>query len=131
MFTIRRTDKFTTYLVPNTTHCGIGNGVNSGDGQTVEFTYDAWVCMDDKGLDDSGFVIDNKEFKVFFDTQKRTSLSCERLCYKAAQHFFKIASKSKQGMRYVDEVCVKIWGLPGVAYAEYKWTRSDSKRAAA
>ncbi len=127
MFTIRRIDKFTTYLVPGTSHCGIGTGKNSGDGESVSFTYDAWVKIADQGLDDKGFVIDNKEFKVYFDQQTKTSLSCEMICKNAAKHFFKIAAgNDKRNIPNIQEVCVRIWGLPGVAYAEYMWSKEGT-----
>lgn len=117
MFTVRRKGEFTAYLVPGTSHCGIG------DGLTKTFSYDAWVCLEDGGLDDRGFVIDNSEFKKFFDRQTRLDISCEALCKAAATHFFKVAAVSQERKNFVSEVCVQIWGLPGEAYAEYKWNK--------
>jgi hypothetical protein len=123
MFTVRRKGEFTAYLVPGTPHCGIG------EGKTKTFTYDAWVCLDDNGLDSRGFVIDNSEFKKYFDGISRLDISCETLCKQAATHLYKMAAVTKPRKKYVTEVCVQIWGLPGEAYAEYKWLKTAHKAA--
>lgn len=119
MFTIRRKGEFSAFLVAGTPHCGIGEDV------IKTFNYEAWICMKPEGLDGRGFVVDNKVFKQFFDAQLHLTISCEQLALNAARHFFKLASAGKRKDLIV-EVCVQIWGLPGEAYAEYKWVRSDN-----
>jgi hypothetical protein len=118
MFTIRRNDSFEATLAPGTPHCGMG------DGQTKKFNYEAWVTIDDDGLDDDGFVIDNKEFQEYFEQQRVLRHSCEMVCRDAARHFFKRASG--RGRQHIHEVCVRIWGLPEKAYAEYMWKKGNS-----
>lgn len=115
MFTIRRNDEFITRLVDGTPHCGVGTGM-------VTFKYEAWVIVADEGLDMNGFVIDNMEFKKYFDTRTTMDHSCEMACMQAGRHFFKLAARKSGGI-HILEVCVRIWGLSGIAYAEYLWKR--------
>lgn len=92
------------------------------------FRYDAWVSVSDDGLDTDRFILDNKVISDWFQDYEnsfRVFNSCEAICEQAAEIFLRELGPRR---RFATEVCVRIWGLPGKAYAEYMWHPKEDKK---
>lgn len=134
MYTIRRMGKFETRLIEGYSHCSVPTAENpypksckcEGAPRTLE--YDAWVTVGEDGLDEQGFVVDNRVFSDFFSGQKEMRISCEQLAKKAAVFLFETVAQTPKRRAAVLEVCVKVWGLPDEAYAEYMWVKAIHKK---
>ncbi len=91
-------------------------------------TYDIVIEYHGADLDKHGFLIDNTEFKKYFDSIHYTESSCELMCKAAADHFCEIANHRLHtgGLARVDvDICVP--GLADVCYEEVEET-ATSKR---
>lgn len=93
-------------------HCGL----LADDGKA---TFE-WEVECVANLDQKGFVIDNQEIRVWFESIEEISVSCETFCQIAAGVIWKMMARPV-GIR------VKIWGLPDVAYAEFIDGKVDGK----
>jgi hypothetical protein len=118
MFTIRRNGEFDAQLI-GSVHCGLTQGFN-------RFRYEVEISVDNDGLDNQGFVIDNKAIQEYFDTTYRgrpTTRSCEAIARTACEDFkAMLGDRSKHCAR----VCIRVFGLP-TAHIEYDW-RSTTRR---
>lgn len=85
-------------------HCGLKKS-----DAPAEFPWEV-TCVASE-LDSQGFVIDNQDIKKWFDAIEEISVSCETVARIAANVVWSM-------MEHPYEVRVKLWGLPGVAFAE-------------
>src|ERR1041385_2755544 len=74
-------------------------------------TYDVRIQYPDTALDRHGFLIDNLEFRTYFDNVRYTEDSCELLAKKSADHFTALAP---QCYKVQVDICV-----PGLADIEF------------
>jgi hypothetical protein len=123
MFQIRRSGNFTCLLEPGAAHCGIRNHANN-------FDYDVKIAIDDDALNHRGFVMDNQEIDLYFQTIKSTAESCEQLSLQAAKHFWNQLTESIPGQNKklrgakVLKLEISIWGMNKVACLDYIYDRS-------
>jgi hypothetical protein len=120
MYFLRRKGHFIARLIPSKGHCGI-LPING-------FDYEVEICISDDGLDEKGFVINNKEIDLHFQNVKSTRLSCELLACQAARKFVRLihSAHGRANDNCVQHASVKIYGLPnGIAHAEYRWGKGD------
>jgi len=73
------------------------------------FPYKVTIHYHDGALDENGFLLDNTSFREYFNTLGCTSLSCERLCDKAANDLHNATNGRAQ------RTAVQIWAIPGHA----------------
>ncbi len=52
------------------------------------FNWEVEICWADSALDQRGFLLDNMEFRKYFNTLGVTEDSCELLVLKAAKHYW-------------------------------------------
>lgn len=100
--------KFSCDVVPGTPHCG-------KDENRGHFRY----CVDvvyssHEALDDRGFLLDNLDFKHYFDGVTRVSVSCEQLAMDACRYFTR---KLEGRLKHVVSIDVKIYPF-GDVYVE-------------
>lgn len=87
-------------------HCG------PNDDSPKLLNYEVLVEYQDSALDEHGFLVDNLEFKRYFNSLGYTEDSCELMAKKAAEHFCRVAHKA-------DWVYVNIC-VPGLACIKFK-----------
>ena len=113
-FSIARTGEFTVEL-KGSNHCSLGGVAQR------KLKFGVFCRMQgEHGLDDQGFVIDNVEIQRRFDEIKVCDISCELLCKRMADEIKgDLGSRSKA----LKEIKVRVWGVPGQAFAEYLWQK--------
>lgn len=80
MYTLKREGEFFCLPKAGCNHCGI-------DDKQRRFKYRYEIRAQDNGLDDAGFVIDNKAPQAWFDAIQVLEDSCEILVQRAALAF--------------------------------------------
>lgn len=113
MLKVSRKGEFNVFCTGDN-HCGIQKGY-------VTFPYECWVTVSNDALDEQGFVIDNAIFEEFFQNIGTTRLSCEQLCLEGGRFLFSKMKESGREHKIV-EICVRIWGIPDLAAAEFLYT---------
>ncbi len=114
---------FTQHAEGNFT-LAVGGGYHCGEAQfQQDLHFNVVIHYPDWALDAHGFLIDNLEFRRYFESIKFTEDSCELLAKKAADHFCDIAP-------HAIDVHVDI-AVPGLADIEYEETPIRSRRPAA
>lgn len=89
-------------------HCGPDNS------SPKQLAYEIKIEYPDSALDSHGFLLDNLEFQKYFDSIQYTEDSCELMAWRAADHFFQMASNSACKV-HAD---IKVPGLADIEYEE-------------
>lgn len=71
------------------------------------FNWEVEICWSDSALDERGFLLDNMDFRKYFNTLGVTADSCELLVLKAAKHYWAEVSARAQKVT----VSVRVPGL--------------------
>src|SRR4051812_42915223 len=89
--------------------CGISGLYHCGPDDTSpkRFDYEVELRYPATALDERGFLLDNLDFRHYFESLGASSVSCELLAKQACEYFYREA-----GGRAV-AIEVSIWGLPG------------------
>lgn len=113
-FSIARTGEFTIELKGNN-HCSLGGVAQR------KLKFEVFCRMQgEHGLDGQGFVIDNVDIQKRFDAIKVCDISCELLCRRMAEEIKGDLGKRASALK---EIKVRVWGVPGQAFAEYLWQK--------
>lgn len=117
-FIQRAEGDFTVMLAPHTPHCGPDQADFPIPGH---FRYEVDVEYDPKALDENGFLLDNLEFKNYFNSLALygpISMSCEKLCESAEEAF---CQRLGDRRKHCHGIKVRLWAMPGVSI-EYDGT---------
>lgn len=99
----RRDGEFTARIEPDSIYCGLYT--------TPEITYRFQVELeaDDSGLDENGFLVDNRDLERIFTECALVDKSCELLCHHFVEHVLRLCGDRKP---YVRRCTVSLWAHP-------------------